>query len=316
MFSRRSVTKNANQEMKKLRQLICGEDIRIDGRLVRIARLDAEKFLFVDNPEPLLQSLKKCGKRIDLFTFVPRLPHSSPQFPYLMVWDNVAAMQISSFDDWWTRHVDSKTRNVVRKAEKKGVVVREVAFSEALIEAIWEIYNESPVRQGKRFAHYGKDLETVRTEEATYLDYSTFLGAFVEEKMVGFTKLVWDRTRTQAGVMNFVAMKKHRDKAPANAMIAHAVRVCAARGISYLVYGNFAYGKKQPDSLTDFKKNNGFQRVDVPRYYVPLTRTGSIAFRLGLHKKFSEHLPARVLAKVRELRARWHSRKLQAATET
>ena len=295
--------------------IVCNQQIKIGGRLIRIGRLDAEKFLLVDDPEPLLRDLRNCGKRIDLFTFLERLPHSCPRFSYPMVWDNLAVMPISSFDAWWTQQLDSKTRNMVRKAEKKGVVVREVPFDDTLVEAIWEIYNESAVRQGKRFAHYGEDLETVRREEATYLDCSIFIGAFVEQKMVGFTKLVSDQTQAQAGVMNFVAMRKYRDKAPANALIAHAVRVCAARGISYLVYSNFAYGRKQPDSLSDFKKNNGFQRVDVPRYYVPLTRAGSVAFRLGLHKKFSEYVPESMLVKLRELRGRWNSRKLQHVTE-
>lgn len=293
----------------------CNQQIKTGGRLIRVGHLDAEKFFFIDDPEPLLRDLRNCGKRIDLFTFLERWQHSSPRFPYPMVWDNFATLPISSFDAWWSQQVDAKTRNMVRKAEKKGVVVREVPFNDALVEAIWEIYNESPVRQGRRFVHYGKDLETVRKAEATYLDYSFFLGAFVEQKMIGFTKLVCDQSRTQAGVMNFVAMIKHRDKAAANALIAHAVRVCAARGISSIVYSNFAYGNKQLDSLSDFKKNNGFQQIDVPRYYVPLTRAGSIAFRLGLHKKLRECLPAPMLAKLRELRSRWNNRKLQPVTE-
>ncbi len=303
------------RDAKNMQRLVCGNEIRVEGRLLRIARLDAEKYLFVDDPEPLLRDLRNCGKRIDLFTFLQRLPHSSPKFSYPMVRDNLAAMPISSFDAWRTQQVDSKTRNMVRKAEKNGVVVREVPFDDALVEAIWEIYNESPVRQGRRFPHYGKDLETVRREEATYLDYSIFIGAFLEQKMIGFTKLVSDQTRTQAGLMNFVAMTKHRDKAPTNALIAHAVRVCAERGISYLVYSNFAYGKKQRDSLSDFKEHNGFRRIDLPRYYVPLTRLGQVAFQLGLHKKFSEHLPEPVLAKLRDLRYGWNSRRLQRVAQ-
>jgi hypothetical protein len=296
-------------------QLACGRQIRVEGRLLRIARLDADGFLFVDDPEPLLRGVKNCGSRIDLFTFLQRLPHSSPQFSYPVVWDNLAALPISSFDTWWTQQVDAKTRNMVRKAEKKGVVVREVPFDDALVKAIWEIYNEYPVRQGKRFRHYGKDIETVRREEATYLDHSIFLGAFVGQKMIGFVKLVSDQTGTQAGLMNIIATIKHRDKAPMNALIAHSVRICAEHGISYLVYSHFAYGKKQRDSLSDFKAHNGFRRIDLPRYYVPLTRLGRVSFRLGLHKKFSERLPEPVLARLRELRDGWNSRKLRTVAE-
>jgi hypothetical protein len=115
--------------------------------------------------------------------------------------------------------------------------------------------------------------------------------------------------------MNIVPMIQHRDKAPTNALIAEAVRSCAERGIRFLVYSNFAYGKKQRDSLSDFKERNGFKRIDLPRYYVPLTRTGSAAFRLGLHKKFADHLPERLLAKLRELRNNRNMRKLQTVVE-
>lgn len=294
---------------------VCGKDIKVQGRLLRIACLDADGFLFVDDPERLLRGLKHCGSRIDLFTFLQGLPHSSPKFSYPMLWDNLAAMPISSFDVWWTQQVDAKTRNMVRKAEKKGVVVREVPFDDALVEAIWEIYNEYPVRQGKRFRHYGKDIETVRSEEATYLDHSTFIGAFVRQKMIGFIKLVRDQTGTQAGLMNIIAMIKHRDKAPMNALIAHSVRVCAERGISHLVYGHFAHGRRQRDSLSDFKEHNGFRRIDLPRYYIPLTRLGRVAFRLGLYRKFSEQLPEPVMARLRELRDGWNSRKFHPVAE-
>ncbi len=160
-----------------------------------------------------------------------------------------------------------------------------------------------------------RDLETVHKEEATYLDSSIFLGAFLGEEMIGFVKMVHDETRTQAGLMNIVSMIKQRDKAPTNALVAHAVRACADRKISYLVYSNFAYGKKQKDSLSDFKERNGFQKMDLPRYYVPLTPVGRLALRLGLHKKLTDRLPESVAAKLREYRNAWYNRKLQSVAE-
>ena len=113
--------------------------------------------------------------------------------------------------------------------------------------------------------------------------------------------------------MNIVSMIKHRDKAPTNALIAHSVRACAERGIRYLVYQNFIYGTK--NSLTSFKEVNGFQRVDLPRYYVPLTPIGCAALRLGLHHRFVDRLPEPVAAKLRDLRSAWYNRKFQSLTE-
>lgn len=290
-----------------------GKEIRIEGRLVRTARLDADKYQFLDDPESLLEGLRRCGERIDLFTFMQRLPDSAPKYSYPMELDNFAAVPISTFDHWWNKQIGFKARNKAKQAEKKGVTVREVPFDDALVQGIWAIYNECPVRQGRRFPHYGKDLETVRRDEATYLDSSQFLGAFYQEKLIGFIKLVADESGTQAGLMNIVSMIQHRDKAPTNALVAEAVRCCAKRGISYLVYSNFAYGKKQSDSLSDFKERNAFQRMDVPRYYVPLTALGKASFRLGLHHRLVDRVPEPVAAKLRELRNNWNSRRFQAA---
>ena len=250
---------------------VCGRDVRIAGRFLRIARLDADKFQFLDDPEPMLRALRTCGFRIDLFTFTQRLPETSPKYTYPMEWDNLAVLPVSTFDHWFTHQIRSFPRNRARQAEKRGVTLREVPFDAALVQGIWEVYNECPVRQGKRFAHYGMSLERVRGHAGTFLDSSIFIGAFLGQELIGFAKLTCDETRTQANLMHIVAMIRHRDKAPTNALLAQAVRSCAERGIPYLVYLNFSYGKKQRDSLSDFKERNGFQRIDLPRYYVPLT---------------------------------------------
>ena len=184
-------------------------------------------------------------------------------------------------------------------------------LDESLVAGIHEIYNETPIRQKRRYGHYGKNFETVYGEEATFLDSSIFIGAFFEEKLIGFVKLVPDETFTQAGLMNIVSMIKHRDKVPQNALIAYAVRACASRGIPYLVYSKFDYGhgKKENDGLRDFKERNGFGRVDTPRYYVPLTALGWAAFRLGLHRKMADRIPEPVACRLRELRTLWYKRK-------
>jgi hypothetical protein len=230
-------------------------------------------------------------------------------------WDNFAALPVTTFDHWWTKQIGFKARNKAKQAEKNGVVVREVPFSESLVQGIWQIYNEVPVRQGRRFPHYGKSVETVYREEATFLSSSIFIGAFLGDKLIGFAKLVPDETRTQAGLMNILSLIQQRDKAPTNALVAQAVRSCAERGIPYLVYSNFAYGKKQRDSLSDFKERNGFKRIDLPRYYVPLTPLGRIAFRLGLHHPLTHLLPESVATKLRGLRWAWHNRKLQSVAD-
>jgi hypothetical protein len=292
-----------------------GRGIRIQGRLIRTARLAGEKCVFLEDPEPVIQGLRQCGVRIDLFTFLQRLPETSPKYAYSMEWDNLAVLEVSTVDHWWNHQIRSYARNRARQAEKRGVTLREVSFDESLARGMCEVYNESPVRQGRPNAHYGKDVETVYKEAATFLEKSIFIGAFIGETLIGFVKLVTDETRTQANLMNIVSMIKHRDKAPTNALIAHSVRACAERGIPYLVYQNLTYGNKKPDGLTNFKEVNGFQRVDVPRYYIPLTPIGRAALRLQLHRRFVDRLPAPVAEKVRELMNAWYNRKLPPVIE-
>jgi hypothetical protein len=288
---------------------VCGKEIRIDGRLIRIGFIDGEGYQFLEDPETALRSLRSSGARIDLFTFIQRLSETPTKLNYRMEWDNMAALRVSTFDEWITKQINSKVRNMIRKAAKNGVEAREVPFDDAYVQGIHAIYNESPTRQGKPFWHYGKDLEAVRKMNATFMDRSIFIGAFFEGKLIGFVKLVFDEDRTQAGLMQIVSMIQHRDKAPTNALIAQAVRSCAERGISYLWYANMSYGKKQSDGLADFKRHNGFQKIELPRYYVPLTLAGRMALSLGLHHGVADLIPEPIAATYRRIRRHWYARR-------
>jgi hypothetical protein len=286
-----------------------GRNIILSGRAIRTARIDGDKYRFIDDPAPIVADLRRSGGRIDLFTFMQRLPDRAPRYSYRMELDNLAVIHIKSFDHWWNEQIGFKARNKAKQAEKKGVVLREVPFDDSLARGIWEIYNESPVRQGRAFFNYGKTLETVTREASTFLDSSVFIGAYFEDRLIGFVKLTADETGTQAGLMHIISTIQHRDKAPTNALVARAVRACFERGIQYLVYSNFAYGNKANDSLSDFKERNGFERFDLPRYYVPLSPVGQVALRLGLHRKIHDHLPEAVISTFRKYRTAWYNRR-------
>src|SRR5438552_3814650 len=285
---------------------ICGKDAHVNGRFVRLPGTAADGCGCLDVRGAARNALRRAESRIDVLTFIQRLSDGAPRHGYRLEWDNIAALPVSTFEHWWTRQVKDKTRNMVRRAEKRGVVVRELPFDDVLVRGISAIYNESPVRQGRRFWHYGKALDAVRDENATFVGRSVFLGAFFGDALIGFAKVVWDETRGQAGLMKIQSMLDQRDKAPTNALIAQAVRSCADRGISYLWYANFSYGRKQRDGLADFKQHNGFQKIDLPRYYVPLTLVGRMALRLGLHHSSADWIPEPVAATYRKLRSFWY----------
>lgn len=288
---------------------------RITGRFVRIARLEGEKYTFPDDPEAVVADLRKAGERADLFTFSQKLPDTAPRYPYYYETDNLAVLHVSSFDNWWNNQIRSYPRNRARQAAKRGVIMREMPFGEELIRGICEIYNETPIRQGKKFPHYGMTTERAREYAGTFLDRSIYIGAFLGDEMIGFIKLTMDHSRTQAALVHILSKVEHKDKAPTNALIAEAVRVCAEREVPFLIYEHFTYGNKVGDSLSHFKEVNGFQRVDQPRYYIPLTGLGRLSLRFGLHSRIADRVPENVVAKIRNLRKAWHERKSEVPEE-
>jgi len=292
---------------------VCGKEIHVEGKWIRVAAV-AEGYDFPEDPEAFVHALKHCGTRLDLFTFIQPLSETSPQYGYPMERDNLAAMRITTYEHWFTEQIKGKTRNMLRKAEKLGVTVSEVPFDDSLIASIATLNDESPFRQGRRYWHYGDDLATVRRKNETFLDRSIFLEVCFNGEKIGYAKMVTDEERTQAGLMQILSMVRHRDKAPNNMLIAQAVRSCAQRGIPYLWYAKFSYGKKQQDSLSDFKLHNGFQPIGVPRYYVPLTSLGRTALQLRLHHGLMLHVPWTVRKQALRFRNYWYGKTLRAET--
>jgi len=61
---------------------ICSREVQVQGRLCRVAQLDGEGDKFLDDPEPVLIELYRSKLRIDLFTFMQKLPETPPKYPY------------------------------------------------------------------------------------------------------------------------------------------------------------------------------------------------------------------------------------------
>src|SRR5262249_12358629 len=149
-------------------------------------------------------------------------------------------------------------RKHIRKSLREGIVVETVPFTDELVNGICEIYNETPLRQGRPFWHFRKPFATVKAENGTYLDRSILISARCGGEMVGYLKLVVDED--VASIMQIVSKVAHAERRPTNALISKAVETCEATGARYLVYGKYVYGTKTESSLIDFKQNNGFAR--------------------------------------------------------
>jgi hypothetical protein len=284
---------------------IWGRTVVVTGNWLRQAAIKDEDVVegeIVEEPSVFLEELKRSSLRADIFSFSQKIPDTTLKYSYPFEWDNWAAIPLSSFSDWWEKRLPQESRRNVRLAAKRGVVVRAVQFDDDLVRAIQAIYNETPIRQGRRFWHYGKDFETVKKENATYLDRSDYLGAYFNDELIGFIKIIY--VDQMASLVLIISKIEHQDKRPTNALLAKAVEVCCKRGITFLLYTKFVYDGDRSSSLTEFKRRNGFEEIRYPRYFVPLTAKGAVGVRLGIHKGFKPLVPLPLLLSLKSLRSR------------
>jgi hypothetical protein len=284
---------------------ICGRTVVVTGNWLRQASIKDEDVVegeIVADPSVFVEELKRSALHADIFSFSQKIPDTTPKYGYQFEWDNSAVIPLTSFDDWWKNRLSQETRRNVRRSAKRGVVVRPVEFDDELVRGIQAINNETPIRQGRRSWHFGKDFETVKMENGTYLERSDFLGAYFNDELIGFAKFIYvDQIAT---LIHIISKIEHQDKRPTNALIAKAVEVSAKKGAKFLLYTKFIYDGDQSSPLTEFKRRNGFEEMRYPRYFVPLTMKGVVAVKLGLYKGLRRLIPLPLLVSLKSLRSR------------
>ncbi len=237
--------------------------------------------------ERFLEKVKNQG--VDVFSFIERKWSDqtlNPSSKWLKTEDNIALIKISTYDEWWN-NIDKKTRNMVRKAQKSGLKVEVVEPSVKLAEGIWEIYNETPIRQGRAFVHYGESLDSVKGTVFNS-EKCDFISASLENEVVGFVQLSYGNKI--AVMTQLLSKQKHWDKSVNNALIAKAIETCSAKNVPWLMYGRMG----NHPALDNFKLNNGFEKMIFRRYYVILSRKGWLATKLGIHREGKDRVPTSV----------------------
>jgi Acetyltransferase (GNAT) family len=281
---------------------LLGHTFDVQGGAITTVGLEDEWFEDLDDPQAVVLALKEqVGWTPDLFTFWQRMPDVQPRHAYHIEWAELAALPIQSYEHWWKYQIKSRVRNQIRKAEKDGVVVKEVPYDDHFVRGMTAIFNESPVRQGRPFWHYGKSFETVKAQFARHIDRERMIGAYLDNELIGFIMLA---NAGRFGITGqIISSLKHRDKSPNNALIAKAVELCAAQGLSHLIYLFWS-----DDSLSEFKRRCGFEPVHVPRYWVPLTWRGRVALATGLHRGWKSLIPSGLKVTLKDWRRRWYER--------
>lgn len=225
-------------------------------------------------------------RHVDIFTFLERkwcCPIREISKKWTSTEDNIAVLSLKTYDDWWKK-IGKKTRNMIRKAEKLGVKTEVTAANDKLAEGIWKIFNETTVRQGRAFPHYGISLDFVKRNLESSSSF-TYIGAYFQNELIGFIHLIHGDCLTM--ISQLLSLQKHWDKSVNNALMGKAVEFCANNHIEWIMYGRIGNNP----TLDRFKENNGFGKLLLTRYFLPLTNKGKLATRLKIHRELKDTLP-------------------------
>jgi len=264
--------------------------------------LEDEWYADVSDPGSVVKALASSSLKPDIFTFWQRLPDVTPKYSYHIEWESIAAMPVTTYDHWFNKQISSRTRNLIRKGKQEGLDAFETQYDDAFVRGMTEIFNETPVRQGRHFWHYGKDFETIKKQFSRFLFREQLISAYYRDEMVGLIML--GNAGNYAITGQIISKISHRDKSTNNVLIAKAVEVCAREELPYLVYLFWT-----DDSLSEFKRRCGFKEIKVPRYFVPLTTKGRIALKLGFHRGWKQAIPKRLRKPLKMLRTYWYDLK-------
>ena len=177
----------------------------------------------------------------------------------------------------------------MRRASKRGVAVKAAEFSTTFVE----VSNRSTTKYqvGPKFG--------TTADPKRWMENATCLGAASSSAFFGQTigcrLITWTIGGCQILSMSCL------DSGP-NALL--KPWVCSQE--SFFVYGNTLRGNPNT-TLAEFKRRNGFEQMNFPRYYVPLTLKGRLALMLKLHRSLTQLLPPELAAFLIKVRAKLSS---------
>jgi len=270
-------------------------DIIIEGKFPKFVRLRNEWCEEPEEPEELIASLNQQEINADILTFRQLLPATEPKYNYYYILDPLAVIPVSTYDDWFTKQVKSNVRSNIRKSVNRGVESRVEEFDEDMINGIVELVNDTPIRQDRKYTYFGYNYEKIKETFAPGSYYCEYIGVYYENKLIGFTKLLFAGQCSHN--FGMISKVEHRDKAPQYALISKSIERTALRKTPFLLYGQWVEG-----GLGQFKKHIGCQLIEVPKYYIPLTAKGNLVIKLNLHLGFRNLLPRKISNLLKSLR--------------
>src|SRR6516165_1200870 len=167
-----------------------GKKVFATGKWLRTAKVRGEEMMEneLENPDAYIAKLTGDANDVlkaDIFTFTQKLPATRPKYSYPIEWESVAAIHLVSFKQWW-EGLPQETRKNVRRSQRRGVAVRITEFDDDLIQAIREVNDESPLRQGMPNGYYGKSYDETKKLYGEFVGRCDFICAYFDHNLIGF----------------------------------------------------------------------------------------------------------------------------------
>jgi hypothetical protein len=270
-------------------------EIILEGKFPKFVRLRNEWFEEPGDPEEFIEDIKRRGLEADILTFRQLLPATEPKYDHYFELDPLAVIPVTSYDQWFTSQIKSSVRSNVRKSVNRGVETRVEEFNDDLINGIVDLVNDTRIRQDRKYTYFGYNFEQIKETFAPGPYYCEYIGAYYENKLIGFIKLLFaGKCSHNFGMISKV---EHKDKVPQYALISKSIERTAQRKTPYLLYGQWVDG-----GLGQFKRHIGCQLIEVPKYYIPLSAKGKILLNLNLHHGLKHLVPKKISNQLKSIR--------------
>jgi hypothetical protein len=177
----------------------------------------------------------------------------SPECAILM-YAPLALLRIPSSHEDYLAQIGSKTRNMIRKAEKNGYEFKEFVWNDYL-EDIFAINTSKEIRQSEPMRDWYRKPVQPRNHTKEELQYLKYYGAFKDGKLYAYLHIVL--CGDFGFFRHFIGHAQHLTYGIMDGLLSWAVRDYAGNSqIPWFKYGELS---KEPNSMHSFRKHAGFQ---------------------------------------------------------
>ena len=193
-----------------------------------------------------------------------------------------------TFEEIWMKDYSKDARNIVRRAERRGVHVETVEDVGKHIRELVLCNISALKRHGRPFVYPHCDvkafLEYLLDHKKLLGEYFQIYGAFYDNRLIAYiTTMEYNKL---AMVTSAMSRSKYLRKYPNDALVAHITKRASERGLEWFCYSFDRVSVKSSQrsllpSLRKFKFEHGFREVPVPIYRLGLNRRGKVISHLA-----------------------------------